>query len=294
MGLILLAFGLRLYSLDAQSLRGDEAASATYASLPPSDILEITRVADPHPPLFYLVLGGWEKLAGVSEFAVRFWVLIPGVLLVPSVYVLARRLIGGWVGVIAAFLIALNSFHIWHSQDVRSYTWFALLGLWAAIFLWSAAHQGYLRDWVAYTLTMAVLFYVHYYALFLVAFHGLYLVYHVWGDFAGLKSQRHKDIKAQRKKINLGGLRAFVPSWLKSPLLIWCFSIFLAGLVFLPWVSLSWRFVTGFKGDFEPAFPHLFCGEGCKPLAAAWRLNCPNSRPGCSCRRSWRRLECGL
>ena len=92
--IILLAFGLRAYRLGAQSLRGDEAASATYATFAVSEILEITRFADPHPPLFYVALGYWEQLVGVSEFAVRFWVLIPGILIIPSIFVLARTLFG--------------------------------------------------------------------------------------------------------------------------------------------------------------------------------------------------------
>jgi hypothetical protein len=332
LGLILLAFGLRLYRLDAQSLRGDEAASATYASLPAAEILEITRVADPHPPLFYLALGGWERLAGVSEFAVRFWVLVPALLLVPSVYVAARRLAGGWSGVVAALLIAVNSFHIWHSQDVRSYTWFALLGLWASIFLWQAAHGHRWRDWTAYTLTTAVLFYVHYYAVFLVVCHGLYLLYRLWVDFVGRKTGRRQgrsdyerstvdrkdkpglstalckfvplfslrgdrqipDYGATDRDLSIPGepyperylgnqalslLGTYAASLLNYPLVAWCLSIFLAGLVFLPWMSMSWRFVTGFTGDFEPAMPRVVLWRGLQAFGGGLVAEMPQFLP---------------
>jgi len=230
----LLAFGARLYRLDAHSLRGDEAASATYASLSPAEILEISRVADPHPPLFYLVLHHWEKVAGPSEFAVRFWVLLPGVLLVPSLYALAWRLIDHHVASVAATLMAINSFHIWHSQDVRSYTWFTLLGLWATLFMWLSLRRGRWFDWGRYALTVAILFYLHYYALFVVAFHGLYLLW-----FLG---------RVRPRSI-----------W---PGLKWGGSLLLAGLVFIPWLRVSWHFITRFSGDFEPATPQTVLWRG--------------------------------
>lgn len=249
--IVLLAFGLRLYRLDFQSLRGDEAASATYASLSAAEILEISRVADPHPPLFYLVLHGWEWLTGPSEFAVRLWVVWPGVLLLPSLYVLTRRLVGDREAILAAFLLAVNSYHIWHSQDVRSYTWFVLLGVWSALFLWQGLQHGRRWDWVGYTLSMAALFYVHYYAAFLVIFHGLYVLWFSW-----------------RRK----------PRWLEVGL-TWGLTIFVAVLIFLPWLSLSWRFISRFTGDFEPALPHIVLWRGlqafsggliAKPVQLAW------------------------
>ena len=230
----LLAFTLRVYRLDFQSLRGDEAASATYAGLAAAEILEISRLADPHPPLFYLALHGWQRLAGPAEFAVRLWVLWPGVLMVPALYALARRLAGERAARSAAFLAAVNSYHVWHSQDARSYTWFALSGLWSAIFLWRSLKGGRWLDWVAYALSLAILFYLHYYAFFLVIFHGLYVAWF---------SLRYK-------------------SRVLKLCLAWGVAIFFAVLTFLPWLNFSWRFIARFTGDFDPALPHTVLWRG--------------------------------
>lgn len=227
LGVILLAFALRVYRLDSQSLRGDEAASAVYATFASEKIIDISRGTDPHPPLFYASLHGWESLTGLSEFAVRFWVLIPAVLAVPALYVLLRILVNRRVGWAGAMLLAFNSFHIWHSQDVRSYTWLILLGLLASIFLWQALYRQYWHYWASYSVIMAVLFYVHYYAVFFVAFHGLYAVWMMW---------------QQKPKV-----------WLL--LRNWLASICVAGIAFLPWLVSSWRFIFGFRGDFDPASP---------------------------------------
>lgn len=246
--IILLAFGLRIWGLDSQSLRGDEAASVTYASLPAPKILEITRFADPHPPLFYLVLHGWEKLVGPTEFAVRFWVLLPGVLAVASIYGFTQQLVNRQVALMAALLLAINSFHVWHSQDVRSYTWLMVLGIWSVWILWRAIKTHHWINWAWYAVIIAVLLYTHYYAIFLVVGQGIYI----------LQVSRSQGTRHTAKK-DLAGL----PIWTGRRILIsWVISLVAVGLAFLPWISLSWRFISGFTGDFDPALPHIVLWRG--------------------------------
>ena len=71
LALILLAFGLRVYRLSAQSLWYDEAVTAQVAS---RGIVELTRwtADDIQPPLYYYVVAGWTRLAGHGEWALRF------------------------------------------------------------------------------------------------------------------------------------------------------------------------------------------------------------------------------
>ncbi len=232
LGVVLLTFALRVYQLDAQSLRGDEAISATYANLPVTEMLSISRTAEPHPPLFYLILGVWEKAAGTGEFAVRFWALLAGVLAVPSLYALARQAAGRSVGLLAALLLTVNSFHIWHSQDARSYPWLVLLGIWSSALVWVALRRGGWRWWTGYTVSVAVLFYLHYYALFLVAFHALYGGWLLW----------RREISART-------------------LLYWGVALATALAALLPWLGASWQYVAHYTGNFTPA----------SPLAVLWR-----------------------
>ncbi len=70
--LLLLAFFLRIYQLDTQALRGDEAATVLYSALPITDLWELSRITDPHPPLYYLMLHPWQLLSGEGAWAMRF------------------------------------------------------------------------------------------------------------------------------------------------------------------------------------------------------------------------------
>ena len=56
-GLILLGYGLRVFLLGNQELRGDEAFSYLFARLPLADVIpELIDQGDPHTPLHYLML----------------------------------------------------------------------------------------------------------------------------------------------------------------------------------------------------------------------------------------------
>jgi hypothetical protein len=85
-GLVLLAFAIRIYRLDFQSLWRDEVDAIRFAqrSLPEiaADFLEIGH----NGPLYYLLLHFWIRLAGTSEFAVRFFSLMFGTLTIPLVF----------------------------------------------------------------------------------------------------------------------------------------------------------------------------------------------------------------
>ena len=112
LGLILcLAFGLRLYRLGYQELRGDEAFGVLFSTQTLREIVsETLRTVEPHPPLDYAILHGWMSFAGDSEFAVRFPSAVAGALTVAMAYALARRMFGRTAGVWASLFMAINPF----------------------------------------------------------------------------------------------------------------------------------------------------------------------------------------
>ena len=142
--LLLLAFFLRVYRLDSQALRGDEAATVLYAALPITDLWELSRLTDPHPPLYYLLLHPWQWLAGESAWAMRFAGVAASTLAVAALAALAwRTLHSARVAVMAAGLLAINPLQIWLAQDIRSYPFFTLLGLLSSAALWWALNGGW-------------------------------------------------------------------------------------------------------------------------------------------------------
>src|SRR4051812_12575662 len=85
--LIGLAFALRLYRLGSVELWFDEAASFVVASKGYREIVDYVRQASAeHPPLYFFALHTWMKLAGSSEFALRYFSLILGVLLIAVLF----------------------------------------------------------------------------------------------------------------------------------------------------------------------------------------------------------------
>jgi len=135
LAVILLAAGLRLHRLDAQSLWNDEGASVAMTRRAPAEIVT-NSAADIHPPGYYLLLAGWTALAGRSEFALRALSALAGVLSVALVIALGRRLFDRPAGLIAGAILAAHTFAIYYAQEARMY---ALLGLFASAGMWALA-----------------------------------------------------------------------------------------------------------------------------------------------------------
>ena len=189
---VLLALGLRLYQLDAQSLWYDEGFSAYLAHMDVAEITERTA-ADIQPPLYYYLLHAWIGLVGDDEIPLRGLSVLFGVLTVPLMYAVAWQLFRSrWAGLLAALLVAASPLHVWYSQEVRMYSLLTFLCLLSSYFLLLAigAKKTWqnLALWPAYTLTSIAALYTHYFAFFVLAFQALYL-FLVWSA-AGFRPAR--------------------------------------------------------------------------------------------------------
>lgn len=166
---ILAAFALRLYRLDAQSLWYDEGVTATLAQ---RDLAGLTAwtARDIQPPLYYYVVAGWGRLAGWSEWALRFVSAWWGLLTVPLLAQLTRKLTHSpYSATVAALLAAFHPLLIYYSQEARMYTMVVTLGV-AAGYLFL---RGTTRDeakfsrWLIYLPIATAAVYTHYFAFFL-------------------------------------------------------------------------------------------------------------------------------
>jgi mannosyltransferase len=214
LGLLIIAggFALRLYRLGAQSLWYDETVSAYLASQSIPDLIAHTA-RDIHPPGYYLLLHIWTRLAGTSTFALAFFSLACGVLLIALTYALARRLLGRGVALWSALLVAISPYNLWYSQEVRMYTLGAVLGLLA---LWCALHVR--RDrWAyaaGYVLAAVLGLYVLYYFAFLLLALNLYLIAYLL---------RHRQ---------------------QRPLRHWLIAQAGVLILYLPWLPIAWQQAT--------------------------------------------------
>jgi len=77
-----LAFGLRLYHLDTQSIWWDEGHSIFVAQHSVTDIPTLPAM-DVHPPAYFWLLHGWLTVTGLTEFALRYLSVIFSLLTIP-------------------------------------------------------------------------------------------------------------------------------------------------------------------------------------------------------------------
>lgn len=296
LAILLLAFGLRFYGLEAQSLWNDEGSSVALAG---RDLATIARDAarDIHPPLYYWLLAAWTRLAGTSEVAVRSLSALLGVLLVALTYPLGRLLAGRWAGLAAALLAAINPFQVYYSQEARMYALLALLcalAFYVAV-RWAAVPAGRrdtapTRHWAAaYVLAAAAGLYTHYaFPLVLLALNLLVVPWTAWKGWSSRRAERLPKFRSESPKlgqdatpektqaVRTDAQTSEVLEWLwHGPLLRWLALNAAAGLIFLPWLPAAYRQLTtwprvegGFNAFLVPLeFARLFTTG---PAASPW------------------------
>jgi 4-amino-4-deoxy-L-arabinose transferase-like glycosyltransferase len=183
-----LAFGLRLFRLDAQPLWWDEAISAHLARSPWMDIIA-DRSANLHPPLYFLLLKCWTGMAGDSPFSLRFLSTFLNVPIVPAFYVFGRRWLGRRSGIIAAVLAACSPLYLYYAQEARVYAllpvvFLALLALTRRLGL-SSPRSGW-RQWLLLAGVEILALGLHYMSLFAVAYVLVKLAVRLRRQRAGL------------------------------------------------------------------------------------------------------------
>ena len=134
----------------------DETATAvTYLRLPWWKVVQTYRSANQH--LLYSVLGSLSFSAfGESEAAARLPAVVFGILGVPALYFLGRRVTSERQAIAASVLLALSYHHVWFSQSARGYTgmvFFTVAG--TTLFLRALTRDRGL-DWVAYVCCMTL------------------------------------------------------------------------------------------------------------------------------------------
>lgn len=207
--LFLIAFGLRVFRLDFQSLWYDEAFSVYLAQF---DLASITArtAADIQPPLYYYLLHFWIALTGASEFSVRFLSLIFGVLTIPLMYVTAFRLFANRAAALLAALLAmLSPLYVWYSQETRMYTQITFLLLLSSYALLREI-RGTQRNWgIIFALANIAAVYTHYFAFVVIAFQLLY------GLVSSFKFQGFKlNLKPETLKLETASFAAIFIAFL--------------------------------------------------------------------------------
>ena len=212
LALLLLAFVLRLFRLEVQSLWWDEGISLHLATSTLAEIMA-NRAANLHPPLYFFILKGWLRLVGLSPFTARYLSLLASWLQVAAVFSLSRRWFNQKIAITATLLTALSPLSIIYAQEIRVYALlplFYLLLLYLTSYLLQPATNASLRHWVLLGLLEWLGFHLHYIAAFALVFTSLWLL------IALYQQKRWTDLRR------------------------WLGVQFVCGLAAMPWLWLVW------------------------------------------------------
>jgi mannosyltransferase len=181
------AFGLRIYRLDAQSLWFDEGFALHLSSQSPRGMLDNNPVG--WLPLHTFALHAWSSVVGQTPFTARALSVFFGVLVVALLYLLGRALATQETGVVAALIGTFSPFLVYYSQEARVYSLWLLLSLLSAYLLLAALrHPDQARGWILYVLPTAAALYAHYFSVFLLPWGLVALV------IEALQSRRWKTL----------------------------------------------------------------------------------------------------
>ena len=223
---LLVAFGLRIFKLDAQSIWWDEGISLHLAT---SSLTEIVadRLNNIHPPLYFFILKIWVGLTGVNAFSARYLSALASWLQAALLWALLRRWFGLQTAGAALPLITLSAVSVIYGQEIRVYAflpliYLALLAITQAIINASGnasmRRQGGAAKWRLYIGLGIVIWlglHLHYIAVFAVAYVTLWL----WLIF--YREQRWTDLCR------------------------WLLMAFLVSLASLPWfAALVWNWTA--------------------------------------------------
>ncbi len=191
---ILVAFARLTWQLEAKNLWWDESLSLQRAEsawgallagrILISDSLTAIPTVDQHPFGYFVLLGFFVRLAGESEFVLRFPSVMASTLLLPGLWALGRLFVRRGVlpppaAPLALFLAAGSPFYLWYGQEVRMYTLTALLAVLSSYTLlrWAEAEPAIRsRRLAVYIGVTAAFLFSHYFAALLLPVHALVLV----------------------------------------------------------------------------------------------------------------------
>ena len=228
--LVVLAAALRFHGLSRPSLWWDEGLSLAAARPNLSGIVHAAIHTDFHPPEYYLLLHLWMEGFGSSPADIRLLSALAGIAGVAITYFLGRCLFGVRVGLIAGSLVAISQFHLYYSQEARSYAFLYAASVAATHGYWLLFHTPGLRRVKAmyYVAASTLLLYVHFAGIFVVIAHGIH------------------RIAVMRKQPDGHALR------------LWLMTQGVLAIAFLPWLLAMFEQASRLQRDFWIPVPTFY------------------------------------
>jgi len=247
LAIFLLGLALRLYNLDANSLWVDEIYTVTTSRLDLQSMLRFLVVADSHPPLLYVTTKSFIGLAGSSDFAVRLPFALVGTISILLAYRVGEMLWSRTEGLVGAFLLSINAYHVEYSQEARHYALMTFLALLSLVFLLKALQDNRKGMWLGFAVATSLNLYLHYFTFFVLPAELLlaaWVIAGMWRRSARSQAEpgNRDEMDAHSGSTVPPGAPATRPAELARPLLA---SLTLIGILYLPWLPSMWQQLLG-------------------------------------------------
>jgi len=179
--LSILLFGvlLRFYHIDFQSVWLDEIHTLNESNPNLSWIAFYNSLlaSDPHPPLYFAFVRILFAVFGYKTIVLRLFSAILGVLGVYAIAILGKEMFNKKVGLIAAFLLSINYFHLYYSQEGRPYiflVFFTILAFYRLIIFLKTPNR---KNAIWHGVFAALMIYGHFFGLFVLFTHYLLMLF---------------------------------------------------------------------------------------------------------------------
>jgi len=203
---LIASISFRIVNLNKPFL-GDEYILANISKLNFAEIFTILKEKVGYPPLSYIFLYFWGKVSQ-SEIWIRLYFVMFGIGVCILAYLFGREYLDKKLGRISLLLTTFSPLLIFTSQYVRSYIDSTFWMLLSSFFMLKIIKgRDRLVNWVGYIGAVTLSFYTFYFSALLVFAQFIFVTF------------------AMRKN--------------KKLIFKWYLSIFLAGLLFIPWLSTA-------------------------------------------------------
>ena len=180
--ILLLAFGLSASGLNARPIWTDELYSVSNMGAfdgpySPAQIVQSVAGHFPdHVPLFFLLGAGWAHLVGWTQFALRLFSVLSGVLTMAWLYRLGTDVFNRRAGLLGALLLGTSAYVLLYFHNFRMYPLLLMFIVMHSWFYWRLAHghRGTRLTWCLFVISAVGLVYTHLFSIVWLAGLGFY------------------------------------------------------------------------------------------------------------------------
>ena len=179
---LLLTFVFSVNGLNAHPFWTDELYSVSNMGgfdLPytPAQVVQSVAGHFPdHVPLFFLLGAAWAQLAGWTQYALRLFSVLTGILMIAWLYRFGADVFNRRTGLAAALLMGTSAYIILYFHNFRMYPLLLMFAAMHTWFYWRLAHghRATRLTWCLFVATATALVYTHMFSIIWFAGLGLY------------------------------------------------------------------------------------------------------------------------